>query len=63
MKTIYKRWLYCRTSRSSWIFRIEKGENHPNAIGIFLETAHPLNFLDVEPALNVKLPIPEQIDE
>jgi threonine synthase len=38
-------------------------ENHPNAIGIFLETAHPIKFLDVvEPALNVKLPIPEQIE-
>jgi len=38
-------------------------ENHPNAIGIFLETAHPIKFLDVvEPALNVKLPIPAQIE-
>ena len=37
--------------------------NHPNAIGIFLETAHPIKFLDVvEPALNVKLPIPAQIE-
>lgn len=34
-----------------------------NAIGIFLETAHPIKFLDVvEPALNVKLPIPTQIE-
>jgi threonine synthase len=38
-------------------------ENYPNAIGIFLETAHPIKFLDVvEPALNVKLPIPTQIE-
>ena len=38
-------------------------ENHPNAIGIFLETAHPIKFLDtVEPTLNVKLPIPTQIE-
>ncbi|MBC5842495.1 threonine synthase [Flavobacterium sp. F-380] len=37
--------------------------NHPNAIGIFLETAHPIKFLDtVEPTLNVKLPIPTQIE-
>ncbi|MFV8370035.1 threonine synthase [Flavobacterium sp. LB2R40] len=37
-------------------------QNHPNAIGIFLETAHPIKFLDtVEPILNVKLPIPSQI--
>ncbi|WP_413998752.1 threonine synthase [Flavobacterium sp. W1B] len=38
-------------------------ENYPNAIGIFLETAHPIKFLDiVEPTLNVKLPIPQQIE-
>ena len=38
-------------------------KNHANAIGIFLETAHPIKFLDVvEPALNIKLPIPPQIE-
>jgi threonine synthase len=38
-------------------------ENHSNSIGIFLETAHPIKFLDVvEPILNVKLPIPTQIE-
>ena len=38
-------------------------EKHPNAIGIFLETAHPIKFLDVvEPALGITLPIPAQID-
>ena len=37
--------------------------NHPKAIGIFLETAHPIKFLDVvEKTLNVKLPIPQQIE-
>jgi threonine synthase len=37
--------------------------NHPNSIGIFLETAHPIKFLDVvEPILKVKLPIPTQIE-
>ena len=36
---------------------------HENAIGIFLETAHPIKFLDVvEPTLNVTLPIPPQIE-
>ena len=36
--------------------------NYPNAVGFFLETAHPIKFLDsVEPVLNVKLEIPEQI--
>ncbi|MDG2432654.1 MAG: threonine synthase, partial [Flavobacterium sp.] len=38
-------------------------KNHPNAIGVFLETAHPIKFLDtVEAALQVKLPIPKQIE-
>ena len=38
-------------------------ENHPRDIGIFLETAHPIKFLDVvESLLNVKLPIPSQIE-
>ena len=38
-------------------------ENHPSDIGIFLETAHPVKFLDVvESLLNVKLPIPSQIE-
>lgn len=37
--------------------------NHPNSIGVFLETAHPIKFLDVvEPILKVKLPIPNQIE-
>jgi threonine synthase len=38
-------------------------ENYPNAVGVFLETAHPIKFLDtVEPILNIKLPIPIQIE-
>jgi threonine synthase len=38
-------------------------QKHENAIGIFLETAHPIKFLDVvEPALNIQLPIPMQIE-
>ena len=37
--------------------------NHHNAIGFFLETAHPIKFLDtVEPTLKIKLPIPKQIE-
>ena len=41
----------------------EELKNLPNAIGVFLETAHPIKFLDVvEPALHVKLPIPSQIE-
>lgn len=38
-------------------------KNIPNAIGVFLETAHPIKFLDVvEPALGVTLPLPTQIE-
>ena len=38
-------------------------EIKPNSIGIFLETAHPIKFLDsVEEILSVKLPIPQQIE-
>ena len=34
-----------------------------NSVGVFLETAHPIKFLDtVEPLLNFKLPIPTQIE-
>ena len=38
-------------------------KNYPDSIGFFLETAHPIKFLDiVEPILNVQLPIPKQIE-
>ena len=38
-------------------------QNHTNAIGIFLETAHPIKFLDtVESTLKIKIPIPKQIE-
>lgn len=38
-------------------------QNDPNAIGFFLETAHPIKFLDVvEPILNIKLETPKQIE-
>lgn len=38
-------------------------KKHQNAIGIFLETAHPIKFLDtVEPLLQLTLPIPKQIE-
>jgi len=39
-------------------------ETHPNTYGIFLETAHPVKFLDiVEETLNEKLEIPTQIEK
>ena len=35
---------------------------HKDAIGVFLETAHPIKFLNtIESALNLKLPLPEGI--
>src|SRR6218665_2945162 len=38
-------------------------QNHPEAIGFFLETAHPIKFSDiVEETLNIKLSIPYQIE-
>ncbi len=37
-------------------------KNYPDAVGVFLETAHPIKFSNVvEPALHITLPIPEQI--
>ncbi len=39
-------------------------ENHPNTYGIFLETAHPVKFLDVvEDIIQEKLSIPPQIQK
>jgi threonine synthase len=41
----------------------EELKNNSNSIGVFLETAHPIKFLDVvEPILNIKLAIPKQIE-
>ena len=38
-------------------------QNQSNAVGVFLETAHPIKFSDiVEETLRVKLPIPMQIE-
>lgn len=38
-------------------------EKLPNSIGVFLETAHPIKFSDiVESTLELKLPIPKQIE-
>lgn len=38
-------------------------EKKSDCVGVFLETAHPIKFLDiVQPTLNVELPIPSQIE-
>ena len=65
MKTIYKTDGYIAEPHGAvgYLGLKKELQNHQNAIGIFLETAHPIKFLDtVEPALNVKLPIPIQIE-
>ena len=65
MKTIYKTDGYIAEPHGAvgYLGLKKELQNHQNAIGIFLETAHPIKFLDtVEPALNVKLPIPTQIE-
>ena len=39
-------------------------KKHDKAQGIFLETAHPVKFLDVvEPVIQKKIPYPTQIEE
>ena len=65
MKTIYKTDGYIAEPHGAvgYLGLKKELQNHQNAIGIFLETAHPIKFLDtVEPTLNVKLPIPTQIE-
>jgi threonine synthase len=65
MQTIYKTNGYIAEPHGAVGYLGLKKElhNYTNAIGIFLETAHPIKFLDiVEPTLNVKLPFPAQIE-
>lgn len=39
-------------------------EKHPDTFGVFLETAHPVKFLDVvSSTLNISLPLPPQIEK
>ena len=41
-----------------------KESNSTNAISVFLETAHPIKFLDVvESALNITLKMPDSLKE
>jgi threonine synthase len=65
MKSIYKTDGYIAEPHGAvgYLGLKKELQKHVNAIGIFLETAHPIKFLDVvEPALNIKLPIPPQIE-
>jgi threonine synthase len=65
MKAIYKSSGYISEPHGAigYLGLKKELQNHQNAIGVFLETAHPIKFLEtVEPTLNVKLPIPTQIE-
>jgi threonine synthase len=65
IKEIYKQTKYIAEPHGAVGYLGLKKEmaKQPNSIGVFLETAHPIKFLDtVEPLLNLKLPIPTQIE-
>lgn len=65
LKDIYNRTQYIAEPHGAVGYLGLKKElaKQPNSIGVFLETAHPIKFLDVvEPLLDLKLPIPTQIE-
>lgn len=65
IKSIYKNTNYIAEPHGAvgYLGLKKEIEKQPNCIGVFLETAHPIKFLGVvEPALNIKLPIPPQIE-
>ena len=65
IKEIYKQTKYIAEPHGAVGYLGLKKEmaKQTNSVGVFLETAHPIKFLDtVEPALGITLPIPKQID-
>lgn len=65
MKDIYSKFNYITEPHGAVGYLGLKKElkNYPKSIGFFLETAHPIKFLDVvEPVLEIKLDIPSQIE-
>jgi len=65
LKDIYSRTKYIAEPHGAvgYLGLKKEMEKHPESIGVFLETAHPIKFLDiVEPLLDLKLPIPTQIE-
>lgn len=65
IKDIYNRTQYIAEPHGAVGYLGLKKEmaKQPDSIGVFLETAHPIKFLDtVEPLLDLKLPIPTQIE-
>jgi threonine synthase len=65
IKDIYNRTQYIAEPHGAvgYLGLKKEMEKQPNSVGVFLETAHPIKFLDVvEPLLDLKLPIPTQIE-
>lgn len=66
IKTIYNSFGYVAEPHGAvgYLGLKKEMEMHANSIGFFLETAHPIKFLDqVEPLLNISLEIPIQIKQ
>jgi threonine synthase len=65
IKDIYSRTKYIAEPHGTvgYLGLKKEMQKQPNSIGVFLETAHPIKFLDiVEPLLDLQLPIPKQIE-
>jgi len=65
IKDIYNRTKYIAEPHGAvgYLGLKKEMQKQTNSIGIFLETAHPIKFLDiVEPLLDLQLPIPKQIE-
>lgn len=65
IKTIFQNTCYIAEPHGAVGYLGLKNEmqKQQGCLGVFLETAHPIKFLDiVEPLLNLKLPIPKQIE-
>jgi threonine synthase len=65
MKSIYKNNQYIAEPHGAvgYLGLKKVLENSENSIGVFLETAHPIKFLDIViPVLNIQLKVPKQIE-
>ncbi|MBM6499391.1 threonine synthase [Flavobacterium macrobrachii] len=65
IKDIYSRTKYIAEPHGAvgYLGLKKEMQKQTNSIGVFLETAHPIKFLDiVEPLLDLQLPIPKQIE-
>ncbi len=66
LKTLYKNTQYVADPHGAVGYLALKDflEEHPQHYGVFLETAHPVKFLDtVESTIGIKVEIPQQIQE